>query len=43
MEEKKRELPPIREGKDVRDNEPKVICERKVAALPPPTEVEGGA
>lgn len=39
MEEGKRELPPIRD-KDIGDNEPKVVCGKKAAALPPPTKAE---
>lgn len=37
QEEKTRSLPPIREGKDVRKDEPRIIVAGKVASLPPPT------
>lgn len=42
MEEEKKEeerkLPPIREGKDVKEDEPKITCGGKVAAIPQPTQ-----
>lgn len=38
-----KQLPPIREGKDVKDDEPRIICGNKTAALPPPIKVEDGA
>jgi len=40
MEEKKKEMPPIREGKDIKKGEPTVVCGNKKAALPPPVPTE---